>query len=189
MTFSPTLLDVYDASGNPTGVQKWYDDVHRDGDWHKGVHVWLITEQGELLLQRRSLGLHTYPGLWENSAGGHIDAGYTSIQTAQKELQEEVGIALPLEKFELLFTVIDQFTSDTHQGHCINNEFDDVYLVVVPERVTTKMYEKEVSEICWVDFRELEQKLHSGSLGYIPRPIEYSHLFNVLHARFDTVLK
>ena len=189
MTFSPTLLDVYDASGNPTGVQKWYDDVHRDGDWHKGVHVWLITEQGELLLQRRSLTLHTYPGLWENSAGGHIDAGYTSIQTAQKELQEEVGIVLPLEKFELLFTVIDQFTSDTHQGHCINNEFDDVYLVVVPERVTTKMYEKEVSEICWVDFRELEQKLHSGSLGYIPRPIEYSHLFNVLHSRFDTVLK
>lgn len=37
----------------PLGVRKPRFAVHRDGDWHRSVHVWL-TDGQSLLLQRRS---------------------------------------------------------------------------------------------------------------------------------------
>ena len=47
-------FDVLDENGNKTGKLKLRNEVHRDGDWHRGVHVWIINSFGELLLQRRS---------------------------------------------------------------------------------------------------------------------------------------
>jgi hypothetical protein len=38
----------------PLGVSKPRGNVHRDGDWHRSVHVWL-TDGACLLLQRRSI--------------------------------------------------------------------------------------------------------------------------------------
>jgi hypothetical protein len=38
---------------SPLGVSKPRGAVHRDGDWHRSVHVWL-TDGSSLLLQRRS---------------------------------------------------------------------------------------------------------------------------------------
>ena len=39
------------------GTLKPRGEVHRDGDWHRSVHVWLIDAAGRLLLQRRGSGL------------------------------------------------------------------------------------------------------------------------------------
>ena len=36
------LFDVVDAGGNLTGIVKRRGDVHRDGDWHRAIHVWVI---------------------------------------------------------------------------------------------------------------------------------------------------
>ena len=34
-------FDVITADGKPTGRVKSRAEVHRDGDWHRAIHVWL----------------------------------------------------------------------------------------------------------------------------------------------------
>jgi isopentenyldiphosphate isomerase len=59
-------------------------EVHRDGDYHRAVHVWIYSEStGELLLQRRADCKDSWPGQWDISSAGHISAGDSSLFSAQ----------------------------------------------------------------------------------------------------------
>ncbi|KAB2077162.1 hypothetical protein ERO13_A06G076350v2 [Gossypium hirsutum] len=78
------------------GGSKPRGDVHRDGDYHKAVHVWIFTESTqELLLQKRADCKDSWPGLWDISSAGHISAGDSSLITAQyKENNEARSLIL-----------------------------------------------------------------------------------------------
>nr|KJB16150.1 hypothetical protein B456_002G214900 [Gossypium raimondii] len=77
-------LDVLTKIGKKIGVSKPRGDVHRDGDYHKAVHVWNFAERTqELLLQKRADCKDSWPGLWDISSAGHISAGDSSLITAQ----------------------------------------------------------------------------------------------------------
>ncbi len=47
-------------------------------------------DRGEVLLLRRAKGEALYPGIWQLVTGG-VQEGETSLQAAQRELQEETG--------------------------------------------------------------------------------------------------
>ena len=91
------LFDVVRFDGTPTGVVKPRALVHRDGDWHRSVHVWVMSrdEQGEpgLLVQQRSMHKDTWPGYLDATVGGHYRAGET-LAEALREVKEELGIPL-----------------------------------------------------------------------------------------------
>jgi isopentenyldiphosphate isomerase len=58
--------------------------VHRDGDYHRAVHVWIFAESTQqLLLQRRASCKDSWPNLWDISSAGHISAGDSSLFTAR----------------------------------------------------------------------------------------------------------
>ena len=94
------LFDLYEApqpsaaefNGQPIplGEKKARKLVHRDGDWHSSVHVWMYTLSGELLLQKRAEGKDTFPGRWDVSVGGHVTSGDGVLETARKEVEEEL---------------------------------------------------------------------------------------------------
>ncbi|TYG52103.1 hypothetical protein ES288_D09G001300v1 [Gossypium darwinii] len=49
------LTKIGKKIGKKIGGSKPRGDVHRDGDYHKAVHVWIFTESTqELLLQKRA---------------------------------------------------------------------------------------------------------------------------------------
>lgn len=180
--FSETFLDILTADGEPTGTRGSFTEVHRNGSWHRGVHIWGLNEKGEILLQRRGMEVSVYPGLWENTAGGHIDAGETSIETAQKELTEELGIILSAGDFEFVDTIVDSYIAN--DGAFINNEFDDIYIAHIGNE-SIVLNEAEVLETKWIHFTELEKKIQAHDSNYVPRAAEYDILFPLLHARFD----
>lgn len=65
-------LDILDEDGNKTGITKLRKDVHKDGDWHKVAFIFVITDKGEIILQRRSKEKETNPNKWTASASGHL---------------------------------------------------------------------------------------------------------------------
>ncbi|KAB2072769.1 hypothetical protein ERO13_D02G099801v2 [Gossypium hirsutum] len=78
------LTKIGKKIGKKIGGSKPRGDVHRDGDYHKAVHVWIFTESTqELLLQKRADCKDSWPGLWDISSAGHISAGDSSLITAQ----------------------------------------------------------------------------------------------------------
>ena len=72
--------------------------VHGDNLRHRAVHILIFNDAGEVYLQKRSRWKDRHPLLWDSSAAGHVRAGEGYDEAAQRELQEELGINVPLEK-------------------------------------------------------------------------------------------
>lgn len=81
---------MLNAAGLPTGRTKARADVHRDGDLHRTLHVWLVKGDRNVLLQRRAACKDLEPGKLDVAVGGHFLAGET-LPDALRETEEELG--------------------------------------------------------------------------------------------------
>ncbi len=89
-------FDLCDADGRPLHRQKPRAQVHRDGDWHRSVHIWVFLSRApgfDVVLQRRSASKDTHPNKVDVSVAGHLRAGETVVD-AFREAEEEIGLAL-----------------------------------------------------------------------------------------------
>jgi len=110
------LFDVVTWRGDPTGVRKRRRDVHRDGDWHPAIHIWVIGRRdgvGFLLVQRRSQGKDTQPGALDVTVGGHLGAGET-WREGLREAEEEIGLSLSEQ--DVVFAGIRRGILETDSG-------------------------------------------------------------------------
>lgn len=90
------LFDVVTADGEPTGITKRRADVHRDGDWHRAIHVWVYGRDDSgpyLLLNQRGRHKDTWPLALDATVGGHLAAGET-VEQAYREVEEEIGLTI-----------------------------------------------------------------------------------------------
>ena len=84
-------FDLLSPTGEPLGITKERNAVHRDGDWHPSVHIFVI--QGDrVLLQRRKWDKESFPGKLDLACTGHVDAGEDYLTAARRELQEELSL-------------------------------------------------------------------------------------------------
>jgi 8-oxo-dGTP diphosphatase len=172
-------FDVLDENGTPTGEVKARNLVHRDGDWHRTVHVWLLNQNGELLMQLRGPNQEANPNCWDISCAGHIDAGECKEVAAKRELSEELGLILSEERFHHLFTCQSEFFDDG----LIDREFSEVFLIHWNDKDGDfKLCPSEVSEVRWMPWKELEGKIRSGEPDLVQHAQEYEMLFDVLKA-------
>jgi 16S rRNA (adenine1518-N6/adenine1519-N6)-dimethyltransferase len=73
-------------------------EVHGNNLRHRAVHILIFNPVGELYLQRRSRWKDRHPLKWDSSAAGHVVAGESYDETARRELKEELGLDVPLER-------------------------------------------------------------------------------------------
>jgi isopentenyldiphosphate isomerase len=89
-------FDVVAFDGEPTGIVKARAAVHRDGDWHRSIHVWVAgtDEYGPFLtFQRRAFAKDTWGGKLDATVGGHFRAGESLTETL-REVEEEIGVTV-----------------------------------------------------------------------------------------------
>jgi isopentenyl-diphosphate delta-isomerase len=84
------LFDVVDADDHVVS-QAPRHEVHARKLLHRAIHVLVHDVKGNLFLQRRSLSKDTFPGCWDSSCSGHVDAGEDYETAAWRELGEELG--------------------------------------------------------------------------------------------------
>ena len=124
-------FDILDENGNLTGKTKLRSEVHRDGDWHKAVHIWVFNRKGEVLLQRRAANKDSYPNMLDISCAGHLSAGDTSLEGALRELEEELGLKVVFE--------------DDNKIKFINNMSPDILIKKLSKFKIEKLLIEEVS--------------------------------------------
>jgi isopentenyldiphosphate isomerase len=118
------LLEVFDASGKPTGRARSRAAIHLDGEWHQAFHCWILRRGGqEIVLQQRSSFKDTFPLCWDAAAAGHWRFGESPEQAA-REIAEELGISVPFERLRWVGTEREERAFDTG---LIDREFHQVY--------------------------------------------------------------
>ncbi|XP_071920169.1 nudix hydrolase 3 isoform X2 [Coffea arabica] len=163
-------------------------DVHRDGDYHGAVHVWIYSESThELLLQQRADCKDSWPGLWDISSAGHVSAGDSSLVSAMRELHEELGILLPKDAFELIFVFLQECV--INGGTFINNEFNDVYVVTTLDPIPLEAFtlqESEVSAVKYLSVEEYRDLLAKEDPDYVPYDVNggYHQVFEIISERY-----
>ena len=96
-------FDIRTPDGKVTGKIKERSLVHRDGDLHGTSHIWLVrknTENAwEVLLQKRSACKDSHPGEYDISSAGHVSAGDELMESALREMEEELIVNLKKSEF------------------------------------------------------------------------------------------
>jgi isopentenyldiphosphate isomerase len=122
-------FDVITADGRPTGRVKTRAEIHRDGDWHRAIHVWVIgvDDHGApfLTFQRRSPHKDTWPARYDATVGGHYRAGETMAETL-REVEEEIGIIPDPNELRPLGVRV---CANEAQPGIIDREIQDVFLL------------------------------------------------------------
>jgi 16S rRNA (adenine1518-N6/adenine1519-N6)-dimethyltransferase len=98
LDFAKELSDVVDQNDISIGVEE-REVIHVNKLRHRAVHVLIFNGKGELFLQKRSFWKENHPGLWCSSVAGHLCAGESYLVAAGRELQEEIGVFVPLTPF------------------------------------------------------------------------------------------
>ncbi len=164
------LFDVLNDKGENTGQRKRRGDIHRDGDWHASVHIWVARRRlsgMEFLLQRRADSKDSFPGRYDAASTGHIDAGEDAISAAIRELREEMGIRARPSELVLLFRRKISEDNIFRGSRFINNEMKWVFLYkgAVPEnRIHFEL--EEISAVCWRSAAEIKAALEKRDSGY-----------------------
>lgn len=151
------FIDILNKEGKYTGKIKLKSEAHRLGLYHASVHIWFFTKKGEVLLQKRAVDKDTYPGLWDISVAGHIEAGETPIHSAIREIKEEIGLSIP--KDDLQFIGL-HLSEKTPKPNLFDNEFHHIYIALLNVSINTlTLQEEEVSTVTLIDVIKLNSIL------------------------------
>jgi isopentenyldiphosphate isomerase len=161
------LLDVVDENGVPTGEIISREKAHRTGVRHRTSHVWLVRRHEgsyQLLLQKRSAQKETYPGCYDISSAGHIPAGDGYVESALRELEEELGMQAAPEELTYIgtrrFTIRDMFRGKLYLDVQVSN----VYLLFRDtEAELFTVQEAELESVLWMDMDECVHMVKTAS--------------------------
>ena len=159
-------LDIVDENGTPTGETVSRDAAHREGIRHRTAHVWVVRNRAEaepgyeILLQKRSEEKESFPGMYDTSSAGHIPAGDEPLESALRELKEELGIAAAPEdlRFAGIFRI--RYEKEFHGSLFRDNEVTSVYIYDHPVEIEKLvLQESEVSQVRWFGLEEVRDEI------------------------------
>ena len=151
------LLELCQEDGSLTGVVRERSMVHENGDLHRTSHIWILrpgkAEGFQILMQKRSSCKDSYPGCYDISAAGHIPAGGGYLDSAVRELEEELGIQAQPEDLKEAFLHLGYAESEFYGKPFKNAEVSMVYVYDLPvECSRLKLQQEEVESVGWMDY-------------------------------------
>lgn len=87
---------VVDELDNIIG-EKWRDELENNDCW-RIIAVWVIDQNGNVLLQQRSKHKKIGPGVWTAGCEGTVEKDHDPLETAVRELNEELGLKVSPDK-------------------------------------------------------------------------------------------
>ncbi len=157
-------LDVVDDANVVIGTEL-RSIVHQRGLKHRGIHVFLFTSDGKLLVQRRSQDRATAPLALDCSVSEHVKAGENYAQAAQRGLTEELGIERvelrPIVQFQMLYGPNDDEICQLYEGSVdpVSVHYDREEIAEIDYRLPTEL-RAQLSEGRDIFSRWFEQLLY-----------------------------
>ncbi|MBH0231639.1 NUDIX hydrolase [Halobacillus yeomjeoni] len=150
------ILTVFDRNMNVKG-EKERSLVHLDGDWHETFHCWLFEEKGNetyVYFQKRAENKKEFPGLFDITAAGHVEAGESVLSAGVREVKEEIGTTVD----EKDLINMGMFQEELISSTLIDREICNVYMLSILEKLEFIIGE-EVTDIIKINLRDWERLL------------------------------
>lgn len=118
-----------------------------DGKYRLSIHIWIVNDKNEILIQQRSTNRKKFPNMWTNTGGACV-AGETSIQTVFRELKEELDITPNINNLELI------------ASYKREKDYVDVWVLKQNINITNlKFNDNEVQDAKWVTIEDWKKLL------------------------------
>lgn len=145
------LINWLDENGKIKGIVD-KAIAHTLGLWHRSIHVWVINDKGEVLLQKRCSDKTLYPNHWDCTFAGHVGANEPSELAAMREGEEELGIIVNPGNLEKMATLKEELKfGDIH-----SKEFVDIYLLHQNISESELSFQvEEVADAKWFNLQDL----------------------------------
>ncbi len=170
------LLDLLDENGEPSGQVRERTLVHLNGDWHRTSHVWVVRRRGDgghdLLLQKRSREKDSFGGCYDISSAGHIPAGQDYLESALRELKEDL---------RLVGVHDGRYEGEFHGRIFKNHEKSHVFAYEKPVEIEKlKLQKEEVESVKWMRIEDVLAAVKAHDPGYCLFEDEIEMLSEVL---------
>ena len=137
------IFDVIDKDGNPTGETVTREQAHTEGIPHRTAHIWILRKKD------------SFPGMFDTSSAGQIQAGDEPLESALRELEEELGIHATPEQLHFAGTFPISFAKEFHGKMFRDEELAFVYIYDQPVDITELILQKEeVEAVEWFDLEK-----------------------------------
>lgn len=153
------LVILVDEKDTPIGLMEKME-AHRKGALHRAFSVFIFNSKGELLLQQRALDKYHSAGQWTNTCCSHPRDGESTLEAANRRLDEEMGLAGDLE-YRFHF----QYKAAFENG-LIEHEIDHVYFGYTD--AVPQLNPEEVAAYRYVNLPELQQSIKNQPELYTP---------------------
>ena len=155
------LFDVIDSKGNPAGQIVSRKSPCRRNSPQNSSHMDYSEKRGrvQILLQKRSQNKDSFPGKFDTSSAGHIQAGDEPLESALRELKEELGISATPEQLHFAGTFPISFAKEFHGKMFRDEEIAFVYIYREPVNIAELVLQtEEVEEVQWFDLEEVYEQ-------------------------------
>jgi len=172
-------IDILNISGEVSGKTCLKSEAHKKGLFHASVHIWIIDQEKNVLIQRRASNKDIFPNLWDVSVAGHISAAEKPEISAIREIEEEVGLSVSKEELHYIGT---SKKNVIHTNNLIDNELHHIYICSKKFQIDTlKIQKEEVAEIKTIKLEHLIYKVSEGKNNFVPHGKDYySFVFSEL---------
>lgn len=180
------ILDIVDEEGIPTGKTVSREIAHREGIPHRTAHVWIMRKKFvcfgteeikciqdqpdvkyEILLQKRSFNKDSYPGCLDISSAGHIPAGDEVIESAIREMKEELGIVILPEQLHFCGKRKFSFQDTFHGKLFFDKQVSSVYIVWMDiQKDAMHLQKEEIADVLWMDFDDCIKMVKENSMKH-----------------------
>ena len=159
-------LDIVTEDGTPTGKKVDRNRAHSDGILHRTAHVWVVRNingRYEIMLQKRSMNKDSFPGKYDTSSAGHMPAGSEYVESAIRELDEELGIEATSNQLHYAGMFRIQYEKEFHGRLFKDNEVTKVFVYMEPVNIEElSLQESEVEEVRWFDLDEVAEEIKTS---------------------------
>ena len=147
------LLDIVNAQDIVIG-QRFRSEIYADKNlYFRVINGFLINDQKQLWIPRRTKHKKLFPLCLDASVGGHVEAGESYQQAFERELKEELNLDAASIKHE----IIAKLTPHEHRV----SAFMHLYLLYSN---TTPLYnQNDFESASWMSIQELQEKIKNGA--------------------------
>lgn len=179
-------FDIRNWDGTLTGEKKERSLVHRDGDIHGTSHIWIYrknkkTGSADILLQKRAKDKDAFPGCYDTSSAGHIPAGGDFLESALRELYEELGVEAGPEELHFLFFHRQTIDTQFYGQRFYDRQVSAIYVLErdLPEE-QFRLQAEEVESVRWMDCEQCKTCVENKNPLYCIHPDEYGQVYEYI---------